>query len=124
MDAATTPLMQDYAYGGGSGGNLTQTISGLTGFAGRHLHALSSTPQATRTAKGSLITLGGTGVSDTGASASTTAVTRMLSSGVGVAYQVFTGTIIGRLVYDHRGQDHRCIQRHFQRSPAEHRARA
>lgn len=94
MDTATTPLMEDYEYGAGAGGNLTQTISGLSGFTG-DTFTLYIYDAGDTNGQGSLITLGGTGVSDTGASASTTAANRKLSSGVGVAYQVFTGTITG-----------------------------
>ena len=94
MDAATTPLMEDYAYGAGSGGNLTQTISGLSRFTG-NTFTLYIYAAGDANGQGSLITLGGTGVSDTGAAASTTAVSRKLSAGVGVAYQTFTGTITG-----------------------------
>ncbi len=94
MDTATTPLMEDYEYGGGAGGNLTQTISGLSGYNG-DTFTLYIYAAGDASGQGSLISLGGTGVSDTGASASTSATNRKLSSGVGVAYQVFTGTITG-----------------------------
>ena len=94
MDTATTSLMEDYEYGAGGGGNLTQTISGLSGFTGSTF-TLYVYDAGDTNGQGSTITLGGTGISNTGASASTTAASRRLSAGVGVAYQVFTGTITG-----------------------------
>ena len=94
MDAATTPLMEDYEYGAGAGGPLSQTISGLSGFVGSTF-TLYLYDAGNQSGQGSTITLSGTGVSDMGASANTTATSRKLSAGVGIAYQTFTGTITG-----------------------------
>ncbi len=94
MDTATTPLMEDYMYGAGAGGPLTETISGLGNLIGYKL-TIYIYAAGDASGQGSLITLGGTGISDTGATAVTTGANRKLSSGVGVAYQVFTGTITG-----------------------------
>ena len=95
MDAATTPLMQDYAYLTAAG-TITVSLTGLTAYNGYPftLVVYAAGDNASPSQGASLaVTAGATG----GNTASTLTTSgnpdRKLSDGPGVAYQTFTGTL-------------------------------
>jgi hypothetical protein len=97
MDAATTPLMEDYAYGSTSSGTptVTVTLTGLSSYlnADFTLVVYASGDDSGQGASVS-VTSGATG-GNTGSALATTAASRSISAGSGVAYATFTGTIKG-----------------------------
>jgi cellulose 1,4-beta-cellobiosidase len=95
MDAATTPLMQDYAFGYSSTPTVTVSITGLTAYAGAN-YTLVIYAAGDNSGQGATlnVTSGASG-GNTGSTLSTTATSRQVSAGAGVAYTTFTGTING-----------------------------
>jgi len=95
MDAATTPLMEDYFYSyvnQGTGAAPTLTFTGLSAYTGDP-YEIVLYASGDSAGQGGTYTLTENAV--TGLTLSTTATNRMISGGVGDAYQVFTGTILG-----------------------------
>ena len=91
MDAATTPLMEDYAYGyTGATANITVSLTGLT--AGSTL-TLVVYAAGNNSGQGASLTLSGATGGNSGSTLSTSAASRQISAGNGVAYQTFTGTV-------------------------------
>jgi hypothetical protein len=97
MDSATTALMEDYAYGytSTSTPDVTVTMTGLSAYNGASftLVVYASGNVAGQGASLSL-TSGATG-GNTGGTLVTSAASRSIAAGSGVAYATFTGTIIG-----------------------------
>jgi hypothetical protein len=95
MDAATTPLMEDYAFGYSSTPTVTVSLTGLTAYAGAN-YTLVVYAAGDDTGQGATlnVTSGASG-GNTGSTLSTTATSRQVSAGSGVAYTTFTGTING-----------------------------
>jgi hypothetical protein len=88
MDAATTPLMQGYAFGYSSVPNVTVSLSGLSPYAGSNF-TLVVYAAGNGSGQGAMLSLGG------GSTLSTSAASRQISQGIGVAYQTFNGTLAG-----------------------------
>jgi hypothetical protein len=95
MDAATTPLMEDYAFGYSSTPTVTVSVTGLTAYAGAN-YTLVVYAAGDNSGQGATlnVTSGASG-GNTGSTLSTTATSRQASAGSGVAYTTFTGTING-----------------------------
>ena len=93
MDSNTTPLMEDYAYGYTSGTtNVTITITGLSNYRGANV-SLVLYAAGDDSGQGATLSISGVIGGNTGSSLSTSATSRQLSEGTGVAYQTFTGTL-------------------------------
>jgi hypothetical protein len=92
MDAATTPLMQDYVYK--NGGTLQVTIQNLDAFVGRQfgLVLFCSGDQAGQGPTNITLLCGGSG-GNTLSNLTVTAATRKISDGTGVAFNYFYGTL-------------------------------
>jgi hypothetical protein len=93
MDAATTPLMQAYAYG--TTGPSTVTVS-LTGLAQYTNCAFTLVVYGAGDTSGQGVALrmtGGATGGNTGSNLTTSATSRQLSAGIGAAYNTFTGTL-------------------------------
>jgi hypothetical protein len=95
MDAATTPLMQDYAFGYSSTPTVTVSVTGLTAYAGAN-YTLVIYAAGDNSGQGATlnVTSGASG-GNTGSTLSTTGTSRQVSAGSGVAYNTFTGTVNG-----------------------------
>jgi hypothetical protein len=94
MDAATTNLMQDFCfYYDGAGGhpNITVSVTGLTEYTNSPFELVVY--GALGGDQGDTLTLTGATGGNTTSTLATSATSRQLSKGVGVAYQVFTGTL-------------------------------
>jgi fibronectin type 3 domain-containing protein len=90
MDTNTTALMEDYAYGNGT--TVTVNLTGLTNYRGANV-TLVVYAAGDDSGQGATLTLsGGTG-GNSGSALSTTATSRQVSAGNGVAYQTYTGTL-------------------------------
>jgi len=95
MDAATTPLMEDYAFGySASGYSPTVTVS-FTGLAPYVNSAFMLVVYAAgdTSGQGAALTLTGATGGNTSSTLGTIATSRQISAGVGVAYQTFTGVL-------------------------------
>ena len=92
MDAATTPLMEDYAYGYTSPSSVTVTITGLAAFTN---NAFTLVIYVAGDTSGQGVTLSMTGEAggNSGSDLTTSATTRQISQGIGNAYNTFTGTV-------------------------------
>jgi hypothetical protein len=95
MDAATTPLMQDYAYLTAAG-TITMSVTGLTNYIGYPftlvVYAAGDTASPSQGA--SLAVTAGAKGGNSGSTLTTSGnPDRKISDGVGVAYQTFTGTL-------------------------------
>jgi hypothetical protein len=95
MDAATTPLMQDYAFGYSSTPTVTVSITGLTAYAGANYTLVIYAAGDNSGQGANLNVTSGASGGNTGSTLSTTATSRQVSAGAGVAYTTFTGTING-----------------------------
>jgi hypothetical protein len=95
MDSATTPLMEDYAFGYSSTPDVTVTLTGLSAYNGASftLVVYAAGDNAGQGASVSL-TSGATG-GNTGSTLVASATSRKISAGSGVAYVTYTGTITG-----------------------------
>ena len=94
MDSATTALMEDYAYGyTGATANITVNLTGLTSYLGANVtvvvYASGDNP-----GQGASLSMSGATGGNSGSTLSTTAASRHVSAGNGVAYQTYTGTLI------------------------------
>jgi hypothetical protein len=94
-DSSTTNLMEDYAFGFNHSGytpTIQFSITGLSGFTGDSftlvLYAAGNTA-----GQGATLTLTGATGGNTGSPLTTSATSRQISAGLGVAYQTFTGTL-------------------------------
>ena len=95
MDSATTPLMQDYAYGySGSTPTITVSLTGMTAYAGANLTLVIYAAGDT-SGQGATLNLSGASGGNTGSALTTSATSRQISAGSGVAYNTFTGTVGG-----------------------------
>ena len=92
-DAATTALMEDYIYSNSSlGAAPTLTLSNLSAFTG-DTFTLILYASGNFAGQGGTFTLSEDGI--TGQTLTTTAADRLISNGIGDAFQVFTGTVSG-----------------------------
>ncbi len=94
-DTTTTNLMEDYAFGfNHSGYTLTIqfSITGLTGFAGDNFNLVLYAAGNT-TGQGATLNLTGATGGNTASTLTTSASSRQISAGAGVAYQTFTGIL-------------------------------
>jgi len=91
LDAATTPLMQDFLYNSTS---LTTSVTGLTAYKNSPytlvVYAAGTTYSG---AQAALVTVTAGSLGTTPASATVTSSSRKISLGNGVAYQMFTGIL-------------------------------
>ena len=90
MDAATSPLMQDYTYGYGTA--VTASITGLAPYINSAFTLVAYAAGNAAGQGGSLTLTGATG-GNAWSTLTTTAAARQISSGIGVAYNTFTGII-------------------------------
>jgi len=94
MDAATTPLMEDYAFGYSGTPTVTVSVTGLTAYAGANL-TLVIYAAGDDSGQGATLNLSGASGGNTGSALTTSATSRQVSAGSGVAYNTFTGTVSG-----------------------------
>ena len=93
MDVATTPLMQDYAYGTTTPAAVTVSLTGLTKYTNCPFTlVLFGAGDASGQGATFQIIAGATG-GNTASNLITTATSRQISVGIGIAYQTFTGTL-------------------------------
>jgi lysophospholipase L1-like esterase len=95
MDAATTPLMEEYAFGYDSSGyspTVTLNLTGLTPYVGSAF-TLEVYAAGDTSGQGASLTLTGASGGNTASTLTTTATSRQISAGAGVAYQTFTGIL-------------------------------
>jgi fibronectin type 3 domain-containing protein len=90
MDAATTALMQDYAYGNNS--TVTVSLNGLAPYTNSPFTLVVYSAGDNSGQGGSFVLSGATGGNTTGA-LNTSGVSRQISAGPGVAYNTFNGTL-------------------------------
>jgi len=96
MDGATTPLMEDYAYVR-AGYTTTDTVS-ITGLAPYTNYPFTLVVYAAgdTASQGADLTLtAGAAGGNSASTLTTTAASRQISAGAGVAYQIFTGALTG-----------------------------
>jgi hypothetical protein len=95
MDAGTTPLMRDYAYGGSSPASVTVSLTGLAEYTNSAFTLVVYGAGDTSGQGATLqLTAGATG-GNSGSTLTTTATSRQISAGLGVAYNTFTGFLTG-----------------------------
>jgi hypothetical protein len=95
MDAATTALMQGYAYGYSSTPKVTVTLTGLSAYAGADF-VLVVYAAGDSAGQGASISLpSGASAGNTGSASVVSGTSRSISAGPGVAYTTFYGTITG-----------------------------
>ncbi len=95
MDAATMPLMEEYAFGYNSSGyspTITLNLTGLTPYV-NSIFSLEVFAAGNDSGQGASLSLTGASGGNTASALITTAASRQISAGVGVAYQTFTGVI-------------------------------
>ncbi len=93
MDPGTTNLMEDYAYGfTATTANIVISVTNLTSYINSPF-ALIVYAAGDTAGQGATLTLAGMAGGNSTDTLSTTAATRQLSAGPGVAYTVFTGTL-------------------------------
>jgi len=92
MDAATTPLMEDYAFAYTSPTTVTVSLTGLTEYTNSSF-TLVVYAAGDNSGQGATLTLSGATGGNSAATLTTTATSRQVSAGPGVAYQTFTGII-------------------------------
>jgi hypothetical protein len=90
MDSATTALMEDYAYGNGA--SVTLNLTGLTSYRGANVTVVVYAA-GDNSGQGASLSLSGATGGNSGSALSTTATSRQVSAGNGVAYQTYTGTL-------------------------------
>ncbi len=94
MDAATTPLMEDYAFSG-TAAPVTVSLTGLTRYAGAHFKlVIYAAGDASAQGATLVLTAGATGGNSDHA-LNVNGASRQISAGAGVAYNTFTGTLTG-----------------------------
>jgi hypothetical protein len=91
MDAATSPLMQDYAYGNGS--TVTVSLSGLATYTNSPF-TLVVYSAGDNSGQGGSFALAGAKGGNTAGTLNTSGTSRQISAGPGVAYNIFNGTLI------------------------------
>lgn len=92
MDAATTALMENYAFAYGSTPTVNISISGLSAYVGSAF-SLVLYGAGDTSGQGATFTLSGATGGNSASTLSTSATSRQISQGAGVAYQIFSGTI-------------------------------
>jgi hypothetical protein len=95
MDAATTPLMEDYAYGYSSTPNVTVNLTGLGAYAGAQFTLVVYAAGDDAGQGASLALTSGALGGNTGSPLVVSGASRKISAGAGVAYATFTGTLQG-----------------------------
>jgi hypothetical protein len=93
MDTATTPLMQDYAFGTTSPFTVTVSLTGLAQYTNRAFTLVVYGAGDTSGQGVALRITGGATGGNTASNLTTSATSRQLSAGIGVAYNTFTGTL-------------------------------
>jgi hypothetical protein len=95
MDSATTPLMEDYAFGYSSTPDVTVTLTGLSAYNGASLKLVVYAAGDNNGQGASLsLTSGATG-GNSGSTLVASATSRSIAAGSGVAYNTFTGAGTG-----------------------------
>jgi beta-glucanase (GH16 family) len=92
MDAVTTPLMEDYAYGNTSPATVTLHLTGLTKYLNDNFSLVVYAAGDT-SGQGALLTLAGATGGNSTSTLTTTAASRQIYAGLGVAYNEFTGIL-------------------------------
>jgi hypothetical protein len=93
MDAATTPLMQDYAYGTTAPAAITVSLTGLTKYTNSSFTlVIFGAGDGVSQGVALRLTAGATD-GNTASNLTTSAASRQISAGIGIAYQTFTGTL-------------------------------
>ena len=93
MDAATTPLMQDYAYGTTTPATVTVSLTGLAPYVNcAFTMVIYGAGDTSGQGVALQITAGATG-GNTASNLTTSGTSRQLSAGIGVAYNTFTGIL-------------------------------
>ncbi len=90
MDAATSPLMQDYTYGNNS--TVTVSLTGLAPYINSPF-TLVVYSAGDSSGQGGILTLAGATGGNTAGALATSGISRKLSAGPGVAYNTFSGTL-------------------------------
>ncbi len=93
MDTATTPLMQDYAFGTTSPSTVTVSLTGLAQYTNCTFTLVVYGAGDTSGQGVALRITGGATGGNTASNLTTSASSRQLSAGIGVAYNTFTGTL-------------------------------
>ena len=93
MDAATTPLMQDYAYGTTAPASVTVSLTGLVPYTNCAFTLVVYGAGDTSGQGTALRLTGGATGGNTAGNLTTSAASRQISAGIGIAYQTFTGTL-------------------------------
>jgi fibronectin type 3 domain-containing protein len=92
MDAATTPLMQDYAFANTAPPTVTVSLTGLNAFTNKAF-TLTVYAAGDNSGQGATLSLTGATGGNSASVLTTSATSRQISAGLGVAYQTFTGII-------------------------------
>jgi beta-glucanase (GH16 family) len=92
MDAATTPLMEDYAFGYTSPSTVTISLTGLAEYINSGF-TLVVYAAGDSSGQGGSLTLTGAAAGNTAGTLTTTAASRSVNAGIGVAYNTFTGVL-------------------------------
>ncbi len=92
MDRGTTALMQDYAYGYTSPSAVTFSLTGLSEYEGSML-TLVVYAAGDSNGQGATLRLSGAEGGNSGSALTTTATSRSINAGLGVAYNTFTGVL-------------------------------
>jgi len=90
MDAATSPLMQDYTYGNNS--TVTVSLTGLAPYINSPF-TLVVYSAGDSSGQGGILTLTGAASGNTAGTLVTSGISRKLSAGTGVAYNTFSGSL-------------------------------
>ncbi len=95
MDAATTPLMTDYAFGYATAGYTPTVTVSLTGLAPYMNSSFTLVIYAAgdNSGQGGSLTVQGAAGGNTASTLTTIATSRQISAGLGVAYNTFTGIL-------------------------------
>ena len=92
MDVPTTALMEEYAYGITSPSKVSVGLSGLSQYEG-DTFTLVVYAAGDKSGQGSSLKMTGGNGGNSGSTLNTTAISRQISLGNGIAYQTFTGTL-------------------------------
>ncbi len=95
MDAATMPLMQDYAFGAASTTAVNVSLTGLTSYTNCPFNLVVYGAGDSGGQGATLSITAGASGGNTAGTLTTSATSRQLSAGAGIAYQTFTGIIAG-----------------------------
>jgi len=93
MDAATTPLMQAYAYGTTAPASVTVSLTGLASYTNCAFTLVVYGAGDTSGQGIALRLTGGATGGNTASNLTTSAASRQISAGIGIAYQTFTGLL-------------------------------